>query len=74
METNGRPYKVRIMKTGKIVTGIGKHVQTTAIFAEQYLRDHISEKVAYLSAEMTYTEIIFKILSECTCHKINTQI
>ena len=38
---NGRSYKIRIMKTGRVVKRTARQANTTPILPEQYLRDHI---------------------------------
>ena len=39
---NNRSYTIRITKTGHIITRNSKHIKTTPITAEQYLRDQFT--------------------------------
>ena len=39
---NSRSYTVRVTKTGDIIIRNNKHIKTTPITAEQYLRDQLS--------------------------------
>ena len=40
---NNRSYRIRITRTGCIVTRNSQHIKTTPITAEQYLRDQLTQ-------------------------------
>ena len=40
---NNRSHKIRVTKTGHIITTNCKHITTTTITAEQYLRDQLTQ-------------------------------
>ena len=54
---NGRSYRIRIMKIGRIVTRTTRHIMTTPISTEQYLRDHMSKQnYLHTSQDGTYRQ------------------
>ena len=40
-DLNGQPYKVRVTKTGRVMTHKTRHIQKMPIMTEQYLRQQI---------------------------------
>ena len=51
---NGISYKIRIRKTGTTVTRIARHVKTTPISSEQYLRDTCQNDNTYICRDDLY--------------------
>ena len=49
---DGRSYKIRVSKTGCIITRTDRHVKTTLIIAEEYLRNAVAKKDKTLGANV----------------------